>query len=674
VPKDEGWDSDVWDDADARVWQDGERLPIDTLIDRRQTAGRTELICEGGTELHETGQYQFTNTDVHAALATVAGDTSYGVTVTPPSVTEEELVTLDDQSTAETYLDTARSDAPVQVQSDGTVETAQTCWVFEGEDWTSGQTYGTGDFGDNADYSLDLAADAVDSTVSKTITLNHEIPGDAVEVRIRDKYESLEGELQVRIDGETVGATLISNAASGSLNWTDHTGGTSYDDDTTGESVSPSTLSPGDHTVEVECVTVAPGGTTVSASGHWLVDVVTVYDGRHPPSSFDNSTDSDSALATPKLYPPNGVNAVFLVQGFRSGEGARVASTWDDTTDPQAVALSDDYGATYVSGFNSTSVNATFGGPYIDLLFRATLGAYGSQSGTTPTTGINSQSMSEATLYKDVRDSPPLINAAYRGARKNILTQLVERGDLLWALDWDRSAGEQTIQAANIGDRIGDRELDVVEYQWSTQTLGRQVESATVRGTALGVEAESVTVDILNGNQLEKDNLVENSETVTGADGTVYEYGSDYEVNYETGVLFYPTGSTRIIDGESLSADYGWKPIGSYSKPGADPRKGLDDVEVAAATDAMCEALAFYLVDTLGDPVESGQLTIPELPPGWTVLEAISADPLPQREAWTPRSLSVQDGRVTMEVASRRSVQDVVSDLQTRLSEHGERI
>jgi len=260
VPKDEAWDATIFDDAPVRAWHDGERLPIDTLVDRRQRPGRTDLICEGGTALYETDSYEFTNTDVHTALNTVINDTPYAADIDAPDVTEEAVATVDTEADAAAFLDTARSDTPVVVRSDGTIETAQTSFVFEGEQHTSGGTVAPGQFGDNPDYSLQEAADAVDGTISKTIDLDHEIPGDELAIKIRSKYESLDGELQVRIDGETVGTDLFSTTVSDILEWRDAGGGTSFDDDATGESVSPSTLQPGTHTVEVECVTVSPGG------------------------------------------------------------------------------------------------------------------------------------------------------------------------------------------------------------------------------------------------------------------------------------------------------------------------------------------------------------------------------------------------------------------------------
>jgi len=280
--------------------------------------------------------------------------------------------------------------------------------------------------------------------------------------------------------------------------------------------------------------------------------------------------------------------------------------------------------------------------------------------------------MSEWTLYRDLRDSPPLINATLRGDRADILTDLVGRGDAVWALDWDRDATQQTIQMANVGDRTSDRELDLVDYRWSTRTLGRQVESATVRGGAVGVD-EAVTADVLNGNGLANDNLVEGSVRVVGTDGTAYERGADWRVDTDTGTLSYPV-STTITDDEGLKVSYEFKPLGSFSLQNADPRKDLEEVTVDATTDAMCESVAYWLVEVLQDPIESGTLTIPALPPGFSVLDALALDGLPNDDRWTPRGIDVQPGRVTLEVASRRRVQDVVADLQTRLEQHGDRI
>ncbi|MFC7253706.1 hypothetical protein [Haloplanus litoreus] len=499
------------------MWHDGKRLPIDQLADRGQTPGATTLIAEGGTALYETDEYQFTNTDVHAAVNAVVDDTPYGKDVTAPSVSEDEVITVDTQDAAETYLDRRRSDAPVVVRADGTVERGQTCWVWEGEQYTSGGTVVSGEFGDDADYSAAEAADAVGGTIQRTITLDHDIPGDEVEIRIRDKYANLEGELQVRIDGKTVGADLVTNTQNKTLGWTNYTGGQSYENDTSGESVSPSALSAGDHIVEVEAVNAIPGGTSVSTTGTWAVDVVSVHDGRYPPGGFDNTTDSNDALAQPGYHSPDPVGAVFLVRGFRSGVGARLASIWDDTSGVQAVAVSQNYGDTWIERSNSTGVNASWADPSVDLLVRLAIGPYGTQSAT-PTTGVSSQSVSEYTLYKDVRDSPPLINDQFRGTRWSILTSLVERGDMLWALDWDRDADQQVVQMANIGDRTSDRELDLVNYNWNTRTLGRQKESATVKGAAITSE-ESVTADLINDNSLANDNLVEGTAQVRDACG-----------------------------------------------------------------------------------------------------------------------------------------------------------
>jgi len=195
-----------------------------------------------------------------------------------------------------------------------------------------------------------------------------------------------------------------------------------------------------------------------------------------------------------------------------------------------------------------------------------------------------------------------------------------------------------------------------------------------VRGEARAVEGETVTVDINADAELNQDNLINGSETVRDAGGgTVYERGPDYRMDYDGGSIAWPV-SSRVTDGQAIAVDYEYKPIGSYAAPNASPKKALDDVEVAATTDAMCESVAFELVDILSDPVEEGRLTIPSLPAGYTAVDALRLAPLPDREDWVPRTVSVRDGRVEIEAASRRSAGDVVADIQRVLSGHGERI
>jgi len=416
---------------------------------------------------------------------------------------------------------------------------------------------------------------------------------------------------------------------------------------------------------------VSPGGSPEPSTGIAAVDLFAVYDKRYAPS-FPNSTNSQSALPGPSRYPT--VQPILLHRGFLSATGGRFNGVFSDLSGPQAVAISNDNGSTYTTASNTDTIETDFASPGPDIQLRITLGSHGDSS-STPANGQQPQALTSYDLFEDTRNSPPLTDDKFEGDRADILTALVERGNALWAAEWDRAAGEPVIRMANVGDLTTEQELDLIDYEWTTQTLGRQVERATIKGGAQSVADEPITADVLNGNPLDRSNLVTGRERVRSAStGERYQRGTDYQMNYVIGQLNPNRNQGNISDGEELTVDYDFKPEGDYAEAGFDGRNRLIETFVGASTDAICQAVAFYIVDRLSDPVESGTLTISELPAGYSVLEAIAAGPLPNRDRWTPRGVTVQQGRVELEVASRRRVRDVVSDLQTRLQSHSDRI
>jgi len=677
VPKDDAWDVAAFEDATARVYHDGERLPVDTLIERRQTAGRTDLVCEGPTDLYTPDTYEFSNTDVHAAFQTVASDAGLAVDVEPPESDNRLFATIDTENDFRDVFQDPGDATPVAIRSDGTLEPQQTCWVYEGENHgnASTQSFGTGDFPEFDDFSITLAEDVVPdlAEISQTFTTERELPSSEVGVKLRRATKDLGGEFQVELDGQLVYAELNTGNTDIATTWFEAVGGTSYESDQTGQAVDPPpTLSPGEHTITIRNIDVSPGGQSEPSTGIAAVDLFAVYDKRYAPS-FPTTTNSNDALPGPSRYPT--VQPILLHEGFLSATGGRFEGTFTDLSGPQEVAISNDYGGNYTTASNTDTVETDFASPGADIQLRVTLGSYGNDS-STPAGGQQPQALKSYDLFEDTRNSPPLTNDQFEGDRKDILTALVERGDALWAAEWDRDAGAPVIRMANVGDLTADRELDLVDYEWSTQTLGRQVERATIKGGAESVAGETVTADVLNGNPLDRSNLVVGRERVRSVStGERYRRGTDYEMNYAIGQLNPRQFEGNISDGEDLAVDYEYKPEGDYAQPGFDDRNRLIETFVDASTDTICQSIAFYLVERLGSPVESGTLTISELPAGYSVLEAIAADPLPNRERWTPRPRpTVQQGRVELEVASRRRVQDVVSDLQTRLQSHSDRI
>jgi hypothetical protein len=679
VPKDETWEDDAFKDAPVKVWKNGERLPIDTLVGRQQKAGKTILVCEGGTELYAPGKYEFSNTDAHAAFGDVVADTPYTADVISPGGGSFQLANVDSEGEMRDYYQQPGDSTPIAIRDDGRLEVQQTCWVYEGENYgnTSTSSYANGDYAEFDDFSGTLAEDVVPDAaeISQTFTTEREIPSSEVGVELRRADHNLNGEFQVFIDGQKVYAELNANEDNVSTRWVNSLGGTSYENDQTGQQVpDPPTLEPGEHVIQIRNIDVSPGGQSEPSSGIAAVDLFCVYDKRYPPN-FPNSTESGSDwLSGPEKFPLS-VDAILLHKGFLSSTGGRFEGNFSSTTNNQAVAISPDYGSTYTTNQNSSTVEADWpNNPSPDIQLKVTLG--GTDGGNTPLKGANTQSLNSYTLYEDTRASPPLTNDQFSGSREDILTALTERGDMIWTLEWDDVNDEIVVRMANVGDLTTDQSLGVVDYEWSRRTLGRQFKRAIIKGGSQIVRGETVTADLLNNNDLRRENLITGREQVQGvSNGVIYERGTDYEMNYVIGEIVFDNNSdTNISDGEELEITYEWKPEGDYNTGGATARKTLRKTFVQASTDVICQSIGFFLVDRLKDPIESGRLVIEDLPADLSVLEAIQTTQIPDRERWVTRTINVQNGTVVMEISTRQTLDGIIEDVNKRVENTAERV
>jgi len=233
VPKDEAWDAAAFEDATVRVYHDGERLPVDTLIERRQTAGRTELVCEGPTDLYTPDTYEFSSTDVHAAFQTVASDAGLAVDVEPPESDNRLFATIDTEADFRDVFQDPGDATPITIRSDGTLEPEQTCWVYEGENFGNASTasFANGDRAEFVDFSGTIAEDVVPdlADISTSFTIDREIPGSEVGCQLRRADHDLNGEFQVYLDGQKIYAELNANEDNNSTRWVECLGGTSYE-------------------------------------------------------------------------------------------------------------------------------------------------------------------------------------------------------------------------------------------------------------------------------------------------------------------------------------------------------------------------------------------------------------------------------------------------------------
>lgn len=154
-----------------------------------------------------------------------------------------------------------------------------------------------------------------------------------------------------------------------------------------------STLPTGTHTLRIEAVE--------SGADDVRVDVVDPYDEAYT-YDFDNDLDgTQGSLSGPEHYPDQVEVEFENVMTRRELDEATATQTWNNTDNNQFIALSNDGGNTYQTTNNSASASHMFGDTSTQIRTKIGLSRYGSQ-GSTPTSGVNGQSMSSHSLTANV--------------------------------------------------------------------------------------------------------------------------------------------------------------------------------------------------------------------------------------------------------------------------------
>lgn len=136
VPWNEKWNAGGFTDADAVAYKDGERQPVDTLVDVGHEEGQRErrmtLELRGGSELLERVQASYELEDVDQAMRDlVGGSTSYATNVDSPDADIQTDVPVQ-QADTEQELQTSLAEplpatSPLHLDS-GNIDVETTCW------------------------------------------------------------------------------------------------------------------------------------------------------------------------------------------------------------------------------------------------------------------------------------------------------------------------------------------------------------------------------------------------------------------------------------------------------------------------------------------------------------------------------------------------------------------
>jgi len=682
IPYDEQWLDERWERQPVRAWRDGERLPVERVIDTELARGggsnQVQLYLRGGHDLDARYQDEVRDRSAHNVMRDVLEASGYAYTVDPaPAAEGESFGTLNTTQDFVELVEGDPFDGPVEF--DFGVEPRRTAIMTPLDEITAAGIDIVSDT--TLNWTASNAAEIPfgegrDSTW--TFELDYPIPADHLGVWFRMGH-SYDGFLIVYLDGQKIASEARqADGESGEAEWEDmlQLGSTRTVDDI-------DDLGAGEHTMTIE-TTSTDAGTNLGGTGSAYIDMPVVFDTREwDPDNFATTlTDGDDRLdGPPGVYSTQDVD--FRIRPLQRATGATLDATVSDTSNDQAIGVGPIVDDVELAP-NATSIDRDFASSTQDIIARLRLGGADGGSGDSPNPGVEQyytnyrtrpQRVEDLTVQYDALGSPS-ITESIDNPIQEVLTSKADRANCIWELQWDADAGEPKIVVTQVGQRTSDADPTLAQYS-VTKDLSREISGATVYGRTQSVEgeqfeAQSTGVDLIN------DNIQGSSERVYDADGTVYqsaedageETSGDYEMEYQDGrISVLQEGEMSLV--ESYYIDYDWHPVGSVERTGIDFENHRSDDFSGIRSDVAAQQAASFLVDELGAPQWEAEVTIPRREAGFALVDAIAPSqlPTPADERFEIKSIEESAGEVSLTLGARRSASDVLDQIERSLGE-----
>lgn len=673
VERSDTWRAQAFEDAPMRVWKDGRRQPVDTLIDVETQPDRTILRGRGGSQLQRRVEAEFDNVPVHeAAGELLAEHTDYATSIDDPDTTGSEQVVQQVDETSEwlgVTQDVDLSARPVAV-TDGSLTPEQSCFVTDGNDrdrdtnpaFLQGNEFVNG---------TAIGVGSATASVEWDFTPEYTIPADAVGMhgRLTATDNTRECEFILEVDGteyqiDWVGggvplaATSWRDFAAGSLN------GFGYD----GPDLEAGTT-----------VTFKLEATGSEGEFTWL-DVVALADNRYE-YTFDNEVNDMGQLDGPELYPDAVTIRFDAYESVLSVLDGELTVDIDDTTGDQHVGITNDGDDALITAANSDTVAGEFDEPTGEIQAEIRLSRYGDAGeGETPRFGIEGQAVDSYSLTAGLDDTPLLIARSFDGQLIDILADIADDGN--FAFEFHRDAdGQGIIEWTQIGQRASDQAIDPADYQVQKRTDDRY-QRAVVYGSNQSVRRESFTAETGVTIPLENERIQPGSESVYDPDAgdsetETFERETDYELNYREGTIEILSDGDMDA-GATYRNDYSHETQGTYTAPHAED---WPDEEIATiveelpdlTTDRACEQAALRIVSAADSPRYEATVTVPR-DADFSVVETLSIPGFPETDALHIRQVETMPEATVLTLGDRETVEDVVADIRSRIQSVSRRV
>ncbi|GAA3882693.1 hypothetical protein [Haloarcula argentinensis] len=638
-----------FDGQPMRAWFNGVRLPVDQVDTPRATERGWVLEGRGAVELNERVRMEVDSRPAHLVADDIIGQTPYTADIdAPASALSEQLVqSADSQSEWQDTLPSFPSTSPLTVTSGGSLTTQQSLYFSEGEDYDT--EIGTQVISDSNASNGEYVEFVGSSNGAKwNFTTEYDISAGDVGVAVLYDVPSSSdttGDFDLLLNGTRVGGILNGSLNSGRW-WGQYEG--DYG----------ASLSAGNHTVEVDML---------ESGDPWGVDAVALYDARQS-YDFPTAVDSNGYLPGPQTHPLQGVVATDDVSVADSVVGGRIASTWDDLSNQQFVAVSNDQGATYKTAQNSDSIDTSFDDAGTTIRAQFGLSRYGSRTTQSPTTGFKSQSIDLYELYAEVDNTPLVVNQTFDDDATTVLNRIAPPGTVWQAV---RDGDSYRVIWTEAGQRTTDTEDDVSNWEYERR-VEQAVDKVVIKGSVLRRRDERVTAQHDTAVPLDEDELVHGRESVYDPSSSdEFVEGQDYRLNAQPGELV-ALSSGNISDGQEVAIDYGYRPVGESETSVSDPHTIVRSI-TGLTSDRECELIAMQLASELDTPVTEGTVTLSADRTDWSLVESRAFAALPTAEQVDIHDAQPSASGTDLRIGSRQPLEEIIDDIRNRVSQNAER-
>lgn len=499
--------------------------------------------------------------------------------------------------------------------------------------------------------------------ISFTWTPGYKTPETNFDVDLRMYTHTTAGEslsdfqLEITLDG-----TVIDDVFFGSSN-----GSFAYETIIGGAVEAGTDIDDSQHEVKVILRNNANSGATKSDSGI-AIDIGVPYDTRYS-YTFDNSTDTNDRLDGPEDYPDEVSLVSEDVQSARLINTGIFESTWNDTTNKQALALSGDRGGSFTSSGNTDSISVSYGST-VQIRAKLTFSRFGSRTTDSPATGFNGQTIDDIRYAADQDRTPTVADRQLDDSGLNVLQQLADIGNFLFEYRVDAN-GNKSIEWTQPGQRSTSREEPVAEFE-TERIIEQQVDKVEVKGSAQTVREESFTADHGNAVGLENDEILIGREVVYDSSDTEYIGNEvDYSLNAQDGTITTRDGGD-ISDGQSLFIQYRHRPTAN-TNINTPVNEELVETVSGVATERAAQVLADEIADQVADPLLEGRIVIPSDQIAWSVVENIDFGVLPI-DSVEVRDIRHTPGQTVFVVGTRQTNDQIIEQVRRRVTENTSRI